>query len=103
MLEDLHNVSYSSSQNVPSGFVSGLTSGIIDDIVANLQYIDSVDFILNNFFIMADNIFGIIKVRFSEVYSPPPKKAIIESESEEEQFEFDDWSSNEEFNDEENL
>ena len=48
MLEDLHNVSCSTSQNVPSGFISGLTSDIIDDIVKNLEYIDSVEFILNN-------------------------------------------------------
>ena len=107
MLENLHSMSCSTSQNVPSGFVSGLTSNIINDIVLNLQFIDSVDFILKNFLIinkqLAINIFGIIKVRFREAYSPPAKKQLIDVEPEDKQYEFGDLSSGDEFNDEEIL
>jgi len=79
LLKDLHDVTCSSHLNVPSGIFSGLTLDIINGIINSLKFIDSTQYLLDNFDILdesfAENVFGIIKGIFREPFSPQRRKS----------------------------
>jgi len=99
LLNQFYMETVTSPTTIPSAFISGLTGAIINDIVKDLAYISSPQYILDNFPIvdewLAENIYNIIKIHFKEEHCLLPEKIKTEL-PEQQQFEFGDFLLDEE-------
>lgn len=76
LLRNFHNSFDESIRSIPSAFLSGLTTPIIKEIISNLQYIDSAQYLLNTCIVdetWAQRIFDLIKNYFESGPSEPKK------------------------------
>lgn len=98
LLEAFHN-SCCTLFSVPSGLSSGLTQSILLEIVENLSFINSAEYIVNHFVpdeCLASNIFQVIEDYFNKSSPVKNEKATDENlmDLEQEIYEFSDFSDN---------